>query len=38
MKYRIELAAAARADIRQQTQWLRDQESTVFFGLLGRGF
>ena len=27
MKYRIELAATAKADIRQQAQWLRDQAS-----------
>jgi plasmid stabilization system protein ParE len=27
MKYRIELAATAKAHIRQQAQWLRDQAS-----------
>jgi plasmid stabilization system protein ParE len=27
MKYRIELAATAKADIRQQAQWLREQAS-----------
>lgn len=27
MKYQIELAATAKADIRQQAQWLRDQVS-----------
>jgi hypothetical protein len=27
MKYRIELAATAKADIREQGQWLRDQAS-----------
>ena len=27
MKYRIELAATAKADIRQQARWLRDQAS-----------
>jgi plasmid stabilization system protein ParE len=27
LKYRIELAATAKADIQQQAQWLRDQAS-----------
>jgi hypothetical protein len=27
MKFRIELAATAKADIRQQAQWLRDQKN-----------
>lgn len=30
MKYRIELAATAKADIRRQTQWLRDQVSPAY--------
>ncbi len=29
MKYRVELAATAKADIREKTQWLRDQVSAA---------
>ena len=29
MKFRIELAATAKTDIRQQAQWLREQASTA---------
>jgi plasmid stabilization system protein ParE len=29
MKYRVELAATAKADIRQQAQWLREQASPL---------
>lgn len=35
MKYRVELAATAKADIREAARWLDEARSSRFFTLLG---